>query len=343
MSDSRPIAATDNDDEGRVIIDWTQLPDDDIRYDTDDEEEVMKAKAKERKRRKAAEQAQREEQAWLEAERAAREKAEAERAEQKRAETERAEREAEEKRVREEEERREAECRRKAEAGKGSEAGAGGSKAGGKVKKVVMDPGCTRCTRANTVCKFLMDGNKKRVACIRCNQSKGKCRWPGDGKDAEAGPKAVKGKKRRVNEENAEAGPSNQKRARTSVRPTEVLDLDEFEAGRSGMKEVGAARYSGLENKLERLIEAAGLIANNLASLFELHETAVENSGRIADALESILDESYGFGMAVSPSDSGSSELDSDELCEEAEWLKAHGKDEEEESEGEDESMAKAE
>ncbi|KIO09669.1 hypothetical protein M404DRAFT_22129 [Pisolithus tinctorius Marx 270] len=327
MSDSRLIVAADNNNEGQVVVDWAQVPDDDIRYDTDDEEEVMRAKAKERKRQKAAEQARQEEQARLEAERVAREKAEAERAEQERAETERAEREAEEKRVCEEEERQEAEHRRKAEAGKGSEAGAGGSEAGGEVKKVVMDPGCTRCTRANTVCEFLMDGNKKRVTCIRCNQSKGKCRWPGDGKDAEAGPKAVKGKKRKVDEENAEAGPSNQKRARTSVRPTEVLDLDEFEAGGSGMKEVSTARAD----------------SNNLASLFELHETAVENSGRIADVLESILDESYGFGMAVSPSDLGSSELDSDELREEAEWLKAHGKDEEEESEGEDESMAEAE
>ncbi|KIN93093.1 hypothetical protein M404DRAFT_36404, partial [Pisolithus tinctorius Marx 270] len=270
MSDPRPIVSADNNLEGRVVIDWSQ----------------------------AAEQARREEQARLEAERVAREQAEAERIAQ----------EAEEQRAREEEEKRraeeekEAERKRKAEADKGNEAG-------GEVKKVIMDPGCTRCAWANTVCEFIVDGNKKRVACVRCNLSKGKCRWPGDGKDAEAGPKAGrtnKGKKRKAEEENAEAGPSTQKRVRTSARPTEVLDLDEFEAGGSGMKEVGAARYSGLENKLERLIEAAGLIANNLASLFELHETTVENSGRIADALESILDESYGFGMVVSPSDSGS-------------------------------------
>ncbi|KIN96869.1 hypothetical protein M404DRAFT_32831 [Pisolithus tinctorius Marx 270] len=332
MSDSRPIAATDNDDEGRVVIDWTQLPDDDIRYDTDDEEEVMKAKAKERKRRKAAEQARREEQARLEAERAERERVEAERAA----------REAEEKRAREEEEKRraeeekEAERKRKAEADKGDEAG-------GEVKKVVMDPGCTRCARAQTVCEFVVDGNKKRVACVRCNLSKGKCRWPGDGKDAEAGPKikADKGKKRKADEETPEPGPSQKKRAKSKA--VEVLEIDEPEAGGSGLREAGAERYSGLENKLERLIEAAGLIANNLASLFELHETAVENSGRIADALESLLDESYGFGMAVSPSDSGSSELDSEELREEAEWLRTHGEDEEEETEGEDEAMAEGE
>ncbi|KAI6144567.1 hypothetical protein BKA82DRAFT_27526 [Pisolithus tinctorius] len=302
MSDSRPIAATDNDDEGRVIIDWTQLPDDDIRYDTDDKEEVMKAKAKERKRQKVAEQARWEEQARLEAKRVAREKAETERIAQ----------EAKEQRAHEEEGRRraeeekEAERKRKAEAGKSSEARAGGNETGSEVKKVVMDPGCTCCTWANTVCEFLMDGNKKRVACIRCNQSKGKCRWPGDGKDVKAGPKAGrsdKGKKRKADEENAEAGPSTQKRSRMSVRLAKVLDLDELEAGGSRVKEAGAARYSGLENKLERLIEAAGLIANNLASLFELHETTVENLGHIADALESILNESYGFGMMVSPSD----------------------------------------
>ncbi|KIO00829.1 hypothetical protein M404DRAFT_29231 [Pisolithus tinctorius Marx 270] len=320
MSESRPITVTDKNDKGWVIVDWTQVSDDAIRYDTDDKEEVMKAKSKERKR-------------------AERERIEAERAEKEKAEAEKAAREAEERRAREEEERREAERRRKAEAGKGDETG-------GEVKKVVMDPGCTRCAWANIVCEFVVDGNKKHVACVHCNLLKGKCRWPRDGKDAEASPKAGradKGKKRKAEEENAEARPSNQKQVRTSVRPTEVLDLDELEATGSGMKEASTARYSGLENKLEQLIEAAGLIANNLASLFELHETAVENSGRIADALESILDESYGFRMAVSPSDSGSSELDSDKLHEEAEWLKAHGEDEEEESEGEDESMAEAE
>ncbi|KIN95270.1 hypothetical protein M404DRAFT_34254 [Pisolithus tinctorius Marx 270] len=342
MSDSRPIDAANN-SEGRVVVDWAQVPDDNIRYDTDDEEEVMRAKVKERKRQKAAEQARREEQARLEAERAAREQAEAERAARERAEAERIEREAEEKKAREEEEKREAERKRKAATGKGDEAGASGE-AGGEVKRVVMDPGCTRCARAQVVCEFVVDGNKKRVACVRCNQSKDKCRWPGDGKDAEAGPKvkADKGKKQKADDETPEPGPSQKKWAKSKV--VEVLEIDEPEAGGSGLREAGAERYSGLENKLERLIEAAGLIANNLASLFELHETAVENSGRIADALEAIIDESYGFRVAVTPSDTGSSELDSDELREEAAWLQAEAEGEgDEEAEGEDDSMAEAE
>ncbi|KIO08037.1 hypothetical protein M404DRAFT_23293 [Pisolithus tinctorius Marx 270] len=307
------------------------FPDDDIRYNTDNEEEVMRVKAKERKRRKAAEQAQWEEQAQLEAERAVREQAEAERAAQERAEAKRAEREAKEKKVCEEEEKWEAERKCKARAGKGDEAGASGE-ARGEVKQVVMDPGCTHCTWAQVICEFVVDGNKKHMACVCCNLLKGKCRWPRDGKDTEAGPKARrtdKGKKQKAEEENAKAGPSNQKQARTSVRLTEVLDLNELEASGSRMKEAGVARYSGLENKLKQLIKAAGLIANNLASLFKLHETV------------SILDESYGFGMVVSPSDLGLSELDSDKLHKEAEWLKNHSEDEEE-SEGEDESMAKA-
>ncbi|KIO00007.1 hypothetical protein M404DRAFT_29836 [Pisolithus tinctorius Marx 270] len=346
MSESRLISMTGNNEEGPALVDWTQVSDDAIQYDTNDEEETMRAKAKERKRRKAAEQARREEQARLEAERVERERIEAERAEREKAEAEKAAREAEERRAHEEEERWEAERKRRAEASKSDEAGAGGASGepGGEVKRVVMDPSCTRCTRAQVVCEFLVDGNKKRVACMRCNQSKGKCRWPGDGKDAEAGPKAAtkadKGKKRKADEESPEPGPSQKKRAKS--KPIEVLEIDEPEARGSGLREAGAERYSGLENKLERLIEAAGLIANNLASLFELHETAVKNSGRIADALEAMLDESYGFSMAVSPSDSGSSELDSEEMREEAEWLKAHGEDEEE-SEGEDESMAEAE
>ncbi|KIN95083.1 hypothetical protein M404DRAFT_34471 [Pisolithus tinctorius Marx 270] len=295
----------------------------------------MRAKAKERKRRKVAEQAWQEEQARLEAKRAEREKAKAERAAQ----------EAEEERACEEEKCR-AKEEKEAEAGKGSEARAGGSETG-KVKRVVMDPGCTCCAWAKVICEFVVDGNKKRVTCMRCNQSKGKCHWPGDGKDAEAGPKAVgrsdKGKKRKINEENAEAGPSKHKRAKTSARPTEVLDLDEPEASGSRQREAAAERYSGLEDKLECLIDAAGLIANNLASLFKLHETAVKNSGWIANALKLLLNESYGYRVLVTPPDSDSSEFDLDELCEEADWLKAHGKDKEEESGGEDETMAEAE
>ncbi|KIO02901.1 hypothetical protein M404DRAFT_27514 [Pisolithus tinctorius Marx 270] len=269
-----------------------------------------------------------EEQAWLEAERVEREKAEAEREEQ----------EAEEKRVCEEEERQEAECRHKAEARQGSEASR-------EVKKVVMDPGCTCCAWAEIVCKFLMDGNKKWVAYMWCNQSKGKCQWPGDGKDTEAGPKARKadkGKKQKADKENAEAGPSKQKQAKKSTRPIEVLDLDEPKASGSRLREAGAECYSGLEEKLEHLIDMAGLIANNLASLFKIHEASVRNLGWITNALESILDESYGFSMVVSPLDLGSSELDSNELCKEADWLKDHGEDEKEEAEGEDENMAEA-
>ncbi|KIN99067.1 hypothetical protein M404DRAFT_30858 [Pisolithus tinctorius Marx 270] len=206
-----------------------------------------------------------------------------------------------------------------------------------------MDPSCTCCAWAKTVCKFIIDGNKKWVACVHCNLSKGKCQWPRDRKGTKASPKAIrrvdKGKKRKVDKENTEARPSTQKWVRTSVRPTEVLDLNKPKAGGSGLREASVDRYSGLEDKLEHLINTVGLIANNLASLFELHETAIENLGCIADALESILDESYGFGVVVSPLDSGLSELDSDELCKEADWLRTHGKDkEEEEAEGEDEA-----
>ncbi|KIN96094.1 hypothetical protein M404DRAFT_33573 [Pisolithus tinctorius Marx 270] len=330
MSDSRPISTTGNNDEGRVVIDWSQVSDDAIRYDTNNKEEMMRAKAKERKRRKVAEQARREEQARLEAERVAREQAEAERAEREK--VERVAQEAKEQRVCEDEERRKAEEEREADEA-------------GEVKKVVMDPSCMRCAQAQVICEFLVDSNKKRVACVHCNQSKGKCWWPGDGKDSEAGPKvaskADKGKKRKADDGTPKPGPSQKKRVKS--KPTEVLEINEPEVGGSGARKAGAGGFPGLEDKLERLIDVAGLIANNLAGLFEAHEAVAENSGRIADALEAMLDKSYSFGMAMSPSDSGSSELDSDELREEAGWLKTHSEDEEEESGGEDESMAEAE
>ncbi|KIO09255.1 hypothetical protein M404DRAFT_22448 [Pisolithus tinctorius Marx 270] len=73
MSELRLIVTTDNNNKGHAIIDWTQ-------------EEVMKAKSKESKRQKAAEQAWWEEQVQLEAKRVEREWIEAERAERERVE-----------------------------------------------------------------------------------------------------------------------------------------------------------------------------------------------------------------------------------------------------------------
>ncbi|KIO07266.1 hypothetical protein M404DRAFT_23717 [Pisolithus tinctorius Marx 270] len=122
MSALRLITTTDHNDEGWALIDWTQVSDNAIKYDTDNEEETMRAK---------------EEQAWLEAERVERERAEAKRAEWERAEAKRAEREAEEKKACKEEERWEAKCKCK-----GDEASTGGAsgEARGEVKRVVMDP-----------------------------------------------------------------------------------------------------------------------------------------------------------------------------------------------------------
>ncbi|KIO10109.1 hypothetical protein M404DRAFT_21803 [Pisolithus tinctorius Marx 270] len=79
MSALRLITMTDDNSGGWVMINWTQVLDDTIKYNTDDKEEMMRAKAKERKWHKAAEQAWQEEQVWLEAERVERERIEAER------------------------------------------------------------------------------------------------------------------------------------------------------------------------------------------------------------------------------------------------------------------------
>ncbi|KIN95013.1 hypothetical protein M404DRAFT_34531 [Pisolithus tinctorius Marx 270] len=190
----------------------------------------------------------------------------------------------------------------------------------------LTSPSCTHCTWAQVICEFLVDSNKKQV-------------------DAEASPKAGrvnKGKKQKANEETPEPGPSK-KKLTAIAKPLEVLDVNEDEAGGSRLRGPSATAFLGLEDKLEHLIDVTGLIANNLVGLFEAHETMAENSGRIANVLEVMLNKSYSFGMAVSPSDSGSSELDSDKLCEEADWLKAHSEDKEEESGREDETMAEAE
>ncbi|KAI6146794.1 hypothetical protein BKA82DRAFT_27295 [Pisolithus tinctorius] len=164
--------------------------------------------------------------------------------------------EAEEERACEEEERhrakeeKEAKQKHKAKAGKGSEARASGSETG-KVKKVVMDPGCMHCAQAQVICKFLVDSNKKCVACMWCNLLKGKCQWPRDGKDTKAGPKAVgkvnKGKKQKVNKDAPEAGPSKKKHAK--LKSVKVLDIDEPKASGSRVRKASVGYSSGLEEK----------------------------------------------------------------------------------------------
>ncbi|KIN95495.1 hypothetical protein M404DRAFT_34124 [Pisolithus tinctorius Marx 270] len=103
MSNSRTTTMTNN-NEGQIFIDWTQVSDKAIKYDTNDKEETMKAKAKERKQ----------ETEWAEAERVKWE--------------------AKEKKACKEEEK----CKAK----KGGEARAGdsSSEASGEVRKMVMDP-----------------------------------------------------------------------------------------------------------------------------------------------------------------------------------------------------------
>ncbi|KIO10106.1 hypothetical protein M404DRAFT_21781 [Pisolithus tinctorius Marx 270] len=44
MSDLRPTMMTDNISEGQIIVNWTQVLDDAIKYDTDNKEEMMKVK-----------------------------------------------------------------------------------------------------------------------------------------------------------------------------------------------------------------------------------------------------------------------------------------------------------
>ncbi|KIN95010.1 hypothetical protein M404DRAFT_34522 [Pisolithus tinctorius Marx 270] len=152
-----------------------------------------------------------------------------------------------------------------------------------------------------------------------CNQSKGKCQWPGDGKDSKAGPKARgkvnKGKKQKADDESPEPRLSQKKWAKS--KPLEVLVLNEPEASGSGAR-----------------VASTGL--------YNLHKTTVTSSGWITNALEAILDESYGYGMAVTPLYSGLSELNPKELHEEADWLQAEAEGEEDKAKGEDKAMAEA-
>ncbi|KIN98460.1 hypothetical protein M404DRAFT_31332 [Pisolithus tinctorius Marx 270] len=211
-----------------------------LQVGSDDDDEAIRGKLAECKRRKAKAQ----EEARLEAERQ----------EQARLEEERARAEAEAQRIeaacKAEEARKEAESQW-ADALVGSSTGAGPN-------VEVMSPRCLRCARTNMPCLRSTDGKKKRMACNRCNELKECCRWPVEG-EAGAGPAGDKGKRKADVTEGA---------------GDEADDIEEGPSMKKTGAETGAGPVTG--DQMERLIKAVERVADNMAGLVTAQKECFE-------------------------------------------------------------------
>ncbi|KIN97837.1 hypothetical protein M404DRAFT_31908 [Pisolithus tinctorius Marx 270] len=142
-----------------LLPDLTQVTSVELQVGSDDDEQAVQGKLAECKRckEKAQEEAQleveRQEQAWLEEERAHAE-AEAQRIEA----------------AHKADEARKAAESQQADALVGSLTGAGSN-------IEVMNPHCLCCTQTNTTCLCNTNGKKKRLACNWCNELKECCQW----------------------------------------------------------------------------------------------------------------------------------------------------------------------
>ncbi|KIN92739.1 hypothetical protein M404DRAFT_36767 [Pisolithus tinctorius Marx 270] len=253
---------------------------------SDDDDEAIRGKLAERKRRKAKAQ----EEARLEAERQ----------EQARLEEERARAEAEAQRIeaaRQAEEARKAEESRRADALVGSSAGASSN-------VEVMNPRCLRCARTNTPCLRSTDSKKKRMACNRCNELKERCRWPVEG-EAGAGPAGDKGK-RKADVTSPRAGEKKKRSRRPSAKVLEGAgdedeDVGEGPSTKKAGEETGAGPITG--DQMERLIKAVERVADNVVGLTVAQREVSRNFYRFARSYEMYVEEHFEFLAPDVPSD----------------------------------------
>ncbi|KIN93094.1 hypothetical protein M404DRAFT_36406, partial [Pisolithus tinctorius Marx 270] len=275
-------------------LDLTRATSEELRVGSDDDDEAIRGKLAERKRRKAKaqEEARLAEEARLEAERQEQARLEEERA--------RAEAEAEAQRLeaarKAEEARKEAESRR-ADALVGSSAGTGPN-------VEVMSPRCLRCARTNMPCLRSTDSKKKRMACNRCNELKERCRWPVEG-EAGAGPVGDKGK-RKADVTSPRAGEKKKRSRRPSAKVTEGAgdEEDDVEEGPSTKKtgaETGTGPVTG--DQMERLIKAVERVADNMAGLATAQKEVSRNFYRFARSYETYVEERFEFLAPEVPSD----------------------------------------
>ncbi|KIN93553.1 hypothetical protein M404DRAFT_35993 [Pisolithus tinctorius Marx 270] len=275
-----------------ILPNLTRATSAELQVGSDDDDEAIRGKLAERKRRKAKvqEEAQLAEEARLEAERQ----------EQARLEEERARAEAEAQRIeaacKAEEARKEAESWR-ADALVGSSTGAGPN-------IEVMSPRCLHCAWTNTPCLRSTDGKKKRMVCNRCNELKERCQWPVEG-EAGAGPAGDKGK-RKADVTSPCAGEKKKRSRCPSAKVTEGAgdEEDDIEEGPSTKKtsaETGASPVTG--DQMERLIKAVEHVADNMASLATAQKEVSRNFYWFARSYETYVEERFKFLALEVPSD----------------------------------------
>ncbi|KAF9230929.1 hypothetical protein BU15DRAFT_83014 [Melanogaster broomeanus] len=154
-------------------IDWTCFKTPELDSDIEDNDKVVAAKAKERRRRKVEKKCQEDEEKRLQEEEEKRRREEAERCQREEEEKCRREEEEAELRKREEEQSKREEAQRKAaEANKKRQRDKGEA---GPSAVPVAEPWCIHCAGAGVTCEFINNGNKGRTACKRCAGMREKC------------------------------------------------------------------------------------------------------------------------------------------------------------------------
>ncbi|KIN95285.1 hypothetical protein M404DRAFT_34277 [Pisolithus tinctorius Marx 270] len=271
-----------------ILPDFTRAASAELQVGSDDDDEAIRGKLAEHKRRKAKAQeearleAERQEQAWLEEERACAE-AEAQRIEA----------------AHQAEEARKAEESRQADALVGSSAGAGSN-------VEVMNPCCLRCTWTNTSCLRNTDGKKRRLACNRCNELKERCQWPVEGETGTGvGPAGDKGK-RKADVTSPRAGEKKKRSRRPSAKVLEGVGDEDDDVGEGpSTKKTGAETGTGLVtgDQMERLIKAVERVADNMAGLATAQKEVSRNFYRFARSYETYVEERFEFLAPEVPSD----------------------------------------
>ncbi|KIO07420.1 hypothetical protein M404DRAFT_23935 [Pisolithus tinctorius Marx 270] len=278
-----------------ILPDFTRAASAELQVGSDDDDEAIRGKLAERKRRKAR--------AQEEARLAEEARLEAERQEQARLEEERARAEAEAQRIeaarKAEEARKEAESRR-ADALVGSSTGA-------RPNVEVMSPRCLRCAWTNMPCLRSTDSKKKRMACNRCNELKERCRWPVEGEAGPGvGPAGDKGKGK-ADVTSPRAGEKKKRSRRPSAKVLEGAGDEDEDVGEgpSTSKKTGDEVEAGpvTGDQMEHLIKAVECVADNMAGLTTAQREVSRNFYRFARSYETYVEERFEFLVPDVPSD----------------------------------------
>ncbi|KIN95939.1 hypothetical protein M404DRAFT_33744 [Pisolithus tinctorius Marx 270] len=261
-----------------LLPDLTQAMSKELQVGSDNNDEAIRGKLAECKRRKAKAQ----EEAWL----AEETQLEAERQEQAWLEEERARAEAEAQRI--EATRKAEEARKEAESWRADALVGSSTRASSNIE--VMNP----CT----------DSKKKRMACNQCNELKERCWWPVEG-EAGVGPAGDKGK-RKADMTSPCAGEKKKRSRQPSAKVLEGAGDKDEDMGKGPLtKKVGEETGVGpvTSDQMERLIKAVECVADNVVGLTVAQQEVSRNFYRFAQSYETYVEEHFEFLALDIPSD----------------------------------------